>query len=459
MYSIIYALCMIFERLDTNDTYKSTPKSTICPDMNPLLEAETPEELERVWRTPRWNGVVRRYTAEQVLALRGTWKIDHTVARLGSEKFWKQLNSSDYILTVGALTGNQAVQLVEAGLKAIYVSGWQVAADNNNSGNMYPDLGLYPSNSVPDLVRKIVKALHRADQLQHLEKRPNKIDYLVPIVADGEAGFGGTLHAYELAKSMIEAGVAGIHFEDQSPGERRCGHLGVKVLVPTKRFINILTAARLAADVLGVPTVLIARTDAIGAQYVTSDVDVVDRKYLTGVRTSEGYFEVKTGVEMAVDRALAYAPYADMLWFETTKPSLEEAKTFAEAVHRRYPGKLLAYNLSPSFNWLKVVDGEDLRDFNRKLAQMGYKFQFITLAGFHTLNASMFELAKNLTDKGMAAYAELQAKETELEKKGYRAFKHQRFVGVHYYDEVLMAVEGVETVTALSNSTESQQFI
>jgi isocitrate lyase len=360
---------------------------------------------------------------------------------------------------VGALTGNQAVQLVEAGLKAIYVSGWQVAADNNNSGNMYPDLGLYPSNSVPDLVRKIVKALHRADQLQHLEKRPNKIDYLVPIVADGEAGFGGTLHAYELAKSMIEAGVAGIHFEDQSPGERRCGHLGGKVLVPTKRFINILTAARLAADVLGVPTVLIARTDAIGAQYVTSDVDVVDRKYLTGVRTPEGYFEVKTGVEMAVDRALAYAPYADMLWFETTKPSLEEAKTFAEAVHRRYPGKLLAYNLSPSFNWLKVVDGEDLHDFNRKLAQMGYKFQFITLAGFHTLNASMFELAKNLTDKGMAAYAELQAKETELEKKGYRAFKHQRFVGVHYYDEVLMAVEGAETVTALSNSTESQQFI
>ncbi|MEM1948748.1 MAG: isocitrate lyase [Candidatus Caldarchaeum sp.] len=426
--------------------------------MNPLLEAETPEELEKIWRTPRWNGVVRRYSAEDVLKLRGTWKIDYTVSRLTSEKLWKLLNNSDYVFTSGALTGNQAIQLVEAGAKAIYVSGWQVAADNNHSGHMYPDLGLYPSNSTSDLVAKINKALQRADQIQHLENRPNKIDYMVPIVADGEAGFGGPLHAFELMKAMIEAGAAGVHFEDQSPSERRCGHLGGKVLVPTKRFISILTAARLASDIVGVPAVLIARTDSIGAQYVTSDADPVDKQFMTGKRTAEGYFEVKSGLEMAIERGLAYAPYADLLWFETSRPSLEEAKQFADAIHRKYPGKLLAYNMSPSFNWVKVVDADELHEFNKKLGQMGYKFQFITLAGFHTLNASMYELAKKLAEQGMKAYAEFQAHESELEKIGYRAFKHQRFVGVHYYDEVLLTVEGGETVTALAESTENMQF-
>lgn len=441
-------------RINNTSHHKATP------DMNPLLMADTPEDLERVWRTPRWNGVNRKYTAEDVLKLRGSWKLDYTYARVTSEKFWKMLHTDDYIFTAGALTGNQAIQLVEAGIKAIYVSGWQVAADNNQSGNMYPDLGLYPSSSGPDLVRKIVKALQRADQIQHLENRPSKIDYMTPIVADGEAGFGGPLHAYELMKAMIEAGAAGVHFEDQSPSERRCGHLGGKVLVPTKRFISILSAARLAADVLGVPSVIIARTDAIGAQFLTSDADPVDREFLTGSRTSEGYFELKPGtaLDIAIQRGLSYAPYADLLWFETSKPSLEEAKRFADAIHRKYPGKLLAYNMSPSFNWLKVVDGDTLREFNQKLGQMGYKFQFITLAGFHTLNASMFELAKKLAEEGMMAYANFQAHEVELEKMGYRAFKHQRFVGVHYYDEVLMAIEGKEAVSALAESTENQQF-
>ncbi|MEM1945909.1 MAG: isocitrate lyase [Candidatus Caldarchaeum sp.] len=427
--------------------------------MNPLLEAQTAEELERVWKSPRWNGILRTYTAEDVLKLRGTWKIDYTIARLGSEKFWKMLHTSDYILTAGALTGSHAIQLVEAGLKAIYVSGWQVAADNNLSGNMYPDLGLYPSNSTPHLIMKITRALQRADQIQHLEKRNNHIDYFAPIIADGEAGFGGPLHAFELMKAMIEAGAAAVHFEDQSPSERRCGHLGSKVLVPTKRFINILTAARLAADVLGVPSIIIARTDAIGAQYLTSDADPRDRKYLTGVRTQEGYHEIRSGIEMAIDRGLAYAPYAEMLWFETSQPSLEEAKQFADAIRRKYPGKLLAYNLSPSFNWVKLLDGETLAEFNKKLGQMGYKFQFITLAGFHTLNASMFELAKNIAEQGVEAYASFQSKEIELEKKGFRGFKHQRFVGVNYYDEVLMTIEGGETITALTNSTENSQFV
>ncbi|MCS6783946.1 MAG: isocitrate lyase [Candidatus Caldarchaeum sp.] len=426
--------------------------------MNPLLEAQTPEELEKVWRTQRWNGIVRRYSAEDVLKLRGTWKIDYTVSRLASEKLWKLLNSLDYVFTAGALTGNQGIQLAEAGAKAIYVSGWQVAADNNQAGHMYPDLGLYPSNSTSDLVAKIVKALQRADQIQHLENRPNKTDYFLPIVADGEAGFGGPLHAFELMKAMIEAGAAGVHFEDQSPGERRCGHLGGKVLVPTKRFISILTAARLAADVAGVPAVLIARTDSIGAQYLTSDADPTDKKFLTGKRTAEGYFEVEAGLEMAIERGLAYAPYADLLWFETSSPSLEEAKRFADAIHSKYPGKLLAYNMSPSFNWTKVVDAEELSEFNKKLGQMGYKFQFITLAGFHTLNASLFELAKKLVKEGMKAYAEFQGHEMELEKAGYRALKHQRFVGVHYYDAVLTTIEGMETLTALAESTETAQF-
>ncbi len=324
---------------------------------------------------------------------------------------------------------------------------------------MYPDLGLYPSNSTPHLIMKIVKALQRADQIQYIENRNNHVDYFAPIIADGEAAFGGPLHAFELMKSMIEAGAAAVHFEDQSPSERRCGHLGSKVLIPTNRFINILTAARLAADVLGVPSIIIARTDAIGSQYLTSDADPLDKKYLTGVRTQEGYYEVRSGIEMAIDRGLAYAPYADLLWFETSKPSLEEAKQFADAIHKKYPAKYLAYNLSPSFNWLKLLDAETLAEFNKKLGQMGYRFQFITLAGFHTLNASMFELAKNLAEKGIAAYASFQSEEMELEKKGYRAFKHQRFVGVPYYDEVLTIIEGVKAITALTNSTENNQFI
>ena len=415
------------------------------------------EELEQMWRSDRWRGIERPYTAEDVIRLRGSFKIEYTIARIGAEKFWKYLNTMPYLPAMGALTGSQAVQMVEAGLKVIYVSGWQVAADNNESGNMYPDLGLYPSNSTPILISKIVKALQRRDQIQSLQGN-NGIDYLVPIVADGEAGFGGPLHAFELMKAMIEAGVAGVHFEDQSPSERRCGHLGGKVIVPTERFIRILIAARLAADVMGVPTVLIARTDSLNAQYITSDADERDAKFITGARTPEGYFAVTGGLEMAIARGLAYAPYSDMVWFETSKPDLEEARKFAEAIHSKYPGKLLAYNLSPSFNWSKI-DPETLREFQKKLGEMGYKFQFITLAGFHSLNAGMFELARGLVTEGMPAYVKLQQREFELEKQGYKAVKHQSFVGVNYYDEVANVIYGQKAATtALAGSTEATQF-
>jgi isocitrate lyase len=401
---------------------------------------------------------VRCYNGEDVLRLRGSWSISYSVAEKASEKFWRMLHSSPYIFALGAVTGNQAVQMVQAGFKAIYVSGWQVAADMNSTGHTYPDLGLYPYNSVPILVRRIVHALQRADQLQSLERR-GSIDYLVPIIADGEAGFGGALHAFELMKAMVEAGAAAIHLEDQSPSERRCGHLGGKVLIPTSRFISILRAARLAADVLDVPSVLIARTDACGASYITSDIDPVDSRYIRGERTPEGYYRIEGGLDLAIERGLAYAPYAELIWFETSKPSLEEAKRYADAIHNKYPHKLLAYNLSPSFNWKKTVDPDTLVDFQRKLASYGYKYQFITLAGFHSLNASIFQLSRQLLERGMPAYVELQDFERNLEREGYKALAHQSFAGVPYYDAVLTAVEGGRAATvAMEKSTEKEQF-
>ncbi|HLI46319.1 MAG TPA: isocitrate lyase [Geobacterales bacterium] len=424
-----------------------------------MLNIEELEEIENQWREERWKGIVRPYNPEDVLKLRGSLKIEYTVSKVCSIKLWRYLTSMPYVTALGALTGSQAVQMAEAGLKAIYVSGWQVAADNNESGNMYPDLGLYPSNSAPILIRKIVKALQRRDQIQMLEGR-NAIDYYIPIVADGEAGFGGPLHAFELMKAMIEAGAAGVHFEDQSTSERRCGHLGGKVLVPTSRFIRMLIAARLAADVCGVPSIIIARTDAIGAQFITSDIDERDAKFITGTsRTEEGFYEVEGGLEMAIERALAYAPYSDMLWFETSKPDLEEARKFADAIHSKFPGKILMYNLSPSFNWLKNLDADTIATFQNKLGEMGYKFQFITLAGFHSLNASMFELAKAILKEGMLAYAKFQQKEFELEKEGFRAVKHQSYVGVNYYDEVSDVIHEKKSVLkALTKSTEKHQF-
>lgn len=400
---------------------------------------------------------MRRYSGHDVLRLRGTWSIQYPIAERSSEKLWHLLHTTPYVFALGAVTGNQAVQMVEAGLKAIYVSGWQVAADQNTAGHTYPDLGLYPSNSVPLLVKRIIQALHRADQLQALEGR-GRINYFTPVIADGEAGFGGPLHAFELMKAMIEAGAAAVHFEDQSPSERRCGHLGSKVLIPASRFISILSGARLAADVLGVPSILIARTDAKGASYITSDVDPIDSKYIRGGRTREGYYRIEGDLDLAIERGLAYAPYAELIWFETSKPSLEEAKKYADAIHSKYPQKMLAYNLSPSFNWIKTVDGDTLIDFQRKLASYGYKYQFITLAGFHSLNYHMFTLSKELVENGMKAYADLQKEEIQQEANGYRAFKHQRFAGVHYYDEVLKILEGEEAAAAMEKSTEKEQF-
>ena len=415
-------------------------------------------EIEEEWRSGRWRGIVRPYSPEDVARLRGSLKIEYTVAKLGAEKFRTLLAKEPYITAMGALTGSQAVQMVEAGLKAIYVSGWQVAADAND-WSMYPDLGLYPSDSTPNLVKRIVNALRRADQIQSINNKDKQIDYYVPIVADGEAGFGGPLHAFELMKAMIEAGAAGVHFEDQSPSERRCGHLGGKVLVPTERFIRILISARLAADVMGVPSIVIARTDALGASYITSNYDERDAGFITGERTGEGYYGFRGGLEAAIVRGLAYAPYSDMLWFETSKPSIEEARRFAEAIHSKYPEKLLAYNLSPSFNWRKNLTEEEIREFQEKLAKLGYRFQFITLAGFHSLNASMYELAKGMVERGLPAYVELQQHEFQLEKQGYRAVKHQSFVGVNYYDEVAKIIYGQQEVAkALAESTEASQF-
>jgi isocitrate lyase len=417
------------------------------------------DALTRRWGDEaRWGGIERSYTAGDVLRLRGSVRIEHTLARRGAERLWRQLTSGSYVHTFGALTGAQAVQMARAGLEAIYLSGWQVAADGNLAAHTYPDQSLYPSNSVPALVRRLNNALLRADQIEFAEGSPSR-DWLVPIVADAEAGFGGPLHAFELMKAMIEAGAAGVHFEDQLAAEKKCGHLGGKVLVPTAHFIRVLTAARLAADVLDVPTVLIARTDADSANLLTSDVDERDAEFCTGERTSEGYFRVRGGMEAAVARSLAYAPYADLLWFETSKPDLEEARTFAEAIHARFPGKMMAYNCSPSFNWERHIDADTTAKFQRELGAMGYRFQFITLAGWHLINLRTFELAHAYHTDGMPAYVDVQREEFAREQDGYTATKHQREAGTGYFDDVLMTITGGDTATgALAGSTEEAQF-
>jgi isocitrate lyase len=415
--------------------------------------------LEASWSTDkRWQGIERPYSSADVLKLRGSIRVEYTLARMGAERLWKLLHEEAYVAALGALTGNQAVQQVRAGLKAIYLSGWQVAADANLAGHMYPDQSLYPANSVPHVIQRINQALRRADQIDHAEGR-NDTYWFAPIVADGEAGFGGPLNVFELTKAMIEAGAGGIHFEDQLASEKKCGHMGGKVLLPTQNAIRNIVSARLAADVLDVPTVIIARTDANAANLLTSDVDERDRRFITGERTVEGFYVVKPGLDQAIARGLAYAPYADLVWCETSEPSLDEAKRFAEAMHAEFPGKMLAYNCSPSFNWKKKLDDTTIAKFQRELGAMGYKFQFITLAGFHTLNYSMFELARGYRDRGMSAYAEFQATEFTSEKDGYTATKHQREVGAGYFDEVAQVISGgTSSTTALHGSTEEEQF-
>src|SRR6266508_555991 len=417
------------------------------------------EALAASWISdPRWKGIERAYTAEEVVKLRGSIQIEQTLAQIGAERLWKLLNTEDYIAALGALTGNQAVQQVKAGLKAIYLSGWQVAADANLAGQMYPDQSLYPVNSVPQVIKRINQALQRADQIQHSEGKGDTY-WFAPIVADGEAGFGGPLNVFELTKAMIEAGAAGVHFEDQLASEKKCGHMGGKVLVPTRTAIKHLVAARLAADVCDVPMILIARTDANGAALLTNDVDDRDREFLTGERTPEGFFRVRAGLDQAIARAQSYAPFADMIWCETSEPNLAEAKRFAESLHAKFPNKLLAYNCSPSFNWKKKLDGASIAKFQRELGAMGYKFQFVTLAGFHALNASMFNLARDYRDHGMAAYAVLQEAEFAAERDGYSATKHQREVGTGYFDLVAQIIaDGKSSTTALNDSTEAEQF-
>jgi isocitrate lyase len=418
----------------------------------------TADELERTWISdPRWRGVERPYSAEDVVRLRGSFPIEHTLARRGAERLWRLLATGDYVAALGAMTGGQAVEMMKAGLQAIYLSGWQVAADANLAGQTYPDQSLYPANSVPHVVRRINNALLRADQIAWAEGADPGL--LPPIVADAEAGFGGPLNAFELMKSMIEAGAAGVHFEDQLASEKKCGHLGGKVLVPTSQFIRTLVAARLAADVVDVPTLVIARTDALAASLLTSDVDPRDARFATGSRTAEGYHRVRSGMEAAVARGLAYAPFADVLWCETSTPDLEEARTFAERIHAEYPDKLLAYNCSPSFNWRAHLDDADIARFQKELAAMGYRFQFITLAGFHALNASMFELALGYADEGMPAYVRLQEREFELEDEGYTATRHQAEVGTGYFDQAAQVITGGQASTlALEGSTEAAQF-
>jgi isocitrate lyase len=421
---------------------------------------EQARRLEEEWvRDERWAGIERPYRGEEVVRLRGSVVPECTLARLGAERLWRLLTGESYVNALGALTGGQAVQMVKAGLRAIYLSGWQVAADANLAGATYPDQSLYPSNSVPQLVRRFNNALLRADQIDWSEAR-NGTDWLAPIVADAEAGFGGPLNAYELMRALVDAGAAGVHYEDQLAAEKKCGHLGGKVLVPTSQFIRTLGAARLAADVLGVPTVLFARTDALSASLLTSDVDEADAPFVTGERTSEGFYRVQDGLESAIARSLAYAPYADVLWFETSTPDLGEAREFAEAIHDRHPGKPLAYNCSPSFNWRKALTDEEIAGFQAQLGEWGYSFQFITLAGFHALNAGMFELARGYRDRGMSAYVELQQRELELEPDGYTATKHQREVGAGYFDRVMQAVSaGASSTLALRGSTEEAQFV
>lgn len=424
-----------------------------------MMYQEREKALQKEWETnPRWEGVKREYSAEDVIRLRGSVDIEYTLARRGAEKLWKLLHEEDYVHALGALTGNQAVQQVKAGLKAIYLSGWQVAADANLSGHMYPDQSLYPANSVPHVVKRINQALQRADQI-HYSEGTNDIDWFAPIVADAEAGFGGQLNVFELMKAMIEAGASGVHFEDQLSSEKKCGHLGGKVLLPTQTAIRNLVAARFAADVMGTPTIIIARTDANAADMITSDVDPYDAPFITGERTSEGFFRTRAGLDQAIARGLAYAPYADMVWCETAEPDLEEARQFAEAIHEQFPGKLLAYNCSPSFNWKRKLSDSEIASFQRELAAMGYKFQFVTLAGFHSLNHSMFELARKYKDEGMAAYSELQQAEFASEKYGYSATRHQREVGTGYFDEVAQVISGgTSSTTALEDSTEAEQF-
>ena len=411
------------------------------------------------WDTSRWKGITRTYSPGDVSRLRGTVRIEYSLARAGAEKLWRMLQNESYIAALGALTGNQAVQMAAAGLKAIYLSGWQVAADANLSGQMYPDQSLYPANSVPAVVRAINNALLRADQISHAEGRKS-IDWMLPIVADAEAGFGGNLNAFELTKALIEAGAAAVHFEDQLSSAKKCGHLGGKVLVPTREAILKLTAARVAADVLNVPTILIARTDADAAQLITSDCDPVDRPFLSGAKTVEGFFAYRGGIEAAIARGLAYAAYADMIWCETSEPNLEDAERFANAIRSEFPGKLLAYNCSPSFNWHAKLNTQEIISFQRKLAELGYRFQFVTLAGFHALNLTMFELARSFNQMGMLAYAELQEREFEAaENYGYAAVKHQRFVGTGYFDLVATTIaSGNLSTCATPGSTEQEQF-
>ncbi|MFF5287812.1 isocitrate lyase [Paractinoplanes globisporus] len=418
----------------------------------------TAADLTRAWAgDPRWLGIKRSYTAQDVIKLRGTVQERHTLAERGAQRLWELLNSEDYINALGALTGGQAVQQVRAGLKAIYLSGWQVAADANLSGNTYPDQSLYPANSVPAVVRRINNALMRADQIDTAAGRYER-DWFAPIVADAEAGFGGPLNAFELMKAMIVAGAAGVHWEDQLASEKKCGHLGGKVLIPTQQHVRTLNAARLAADVLGVPSLVIARTDALAADLLTTDVDERDKPFLTGERTAEGFFRVRPGADAAIARGVAYADYADLLWVETGKPDLDFARDFAEAVHKEHPGKMLAYNCSPSFNWKKNLDDADIARFQKELGAMGYKFQFVTLAGFHALNHSMFELARGYAETGMTAYVKLQEAEFAAEADGYTATKHQAEVGTGYFDAVSTALNPDSSTTALKGSTEAEQF-
>ncbi|MHB1909957.1 MAG: isocitrate lyase [Nitrososphaerales archaeon] len=427
--------------------------------MNELLNRD--EEIERIdesFSSNRFEGIERTYTAKDVFRLRGSLQIEYTIAKLGAEKLWRMLNDEPYLGALGALTGNQAIQMVQAGLKAIYLSGWQVAADANLSGQMYPDQSLYPANSVPQVVKRINQAFQRADQIQHAEGTGN-VDWFAPIVADGEAGFGGPLNVFELTKAMIEAGASGVHFEDQLSSEKKCGHLGGKVLVPLSQFIRTLVAARLASDVMGTQTVIVARTDANGANLITSDIDPRDRAFLSGERTSEGFFRIRGGLDAAIARGVAVAPYADLIWCETAKPDLEEARIFAEGIHKVYPKKMLAYNCSPSFHWEKKLDSKTISIFQKELANMGYKFQFITLAGFHSLNHSTFELAQGYASEGMPAYVKLQRKEFESAEDGYSAVKHQHFVGTGYFDDVAQVISGGNSSTvALEGSTEKEQF-
>jgi isocitrate lyase len=425
--------------------------------MKPTLPSV--EQIKLDWaNNTRWAGIKRNYTAEDVVRLRGTVAIEHSLARLGAEKLWKSLHTEDFVNALGALTGNQAMQQVKAGLKAIYLSGWQVAADANLAGQMYPDQSLYPADSVPAVVKRINNALLRADQLNHAEG-DDSVDYLQPIVADAEAGFGGVLNAFELMKSMIEAGAAGVHFEDQLASVKKCGHMGGKVLVPTREAVEKLNAARLAADVSGVPTLIVARTDAEAADLLTSDVDANDQPFITGERTVEGFYKTKNGLDQAISRGLAYAPYADLVWCETGKPDLAFAKQFAEAIHAKFPGKLLAYNCSPSFNWKKNLDDATIAKFQKEIATYGYKFQFITLAGFHALNYSMFNLAHGYARNQMSAFVELQEAEFAAASKGFTAVKHQREVGTGYFDQVTQAIQqGQSSTTALKGSTEEEQF-